>query len=408
MRIEDVQAALILVMLAGDAPAVAVTPAARDAALVKAFGFLDEWIWRVPDGGSPRRQYSMAVAAHAYLLAGDGGGRRLPSRKRQIDRLHDELVRFVDRVEERYARKKRPRADAPMAERIRDEIRTTQWTWVLGVAAPYFAESVVRGRRGGECRRELKRIVRILERSQQPVGGWGHDDARINGLFASDARSDYPAAFVAPSYCALSGLGLARRALKQGTDCEAVRAGRAYLAKCQSEDGTFPYTLRKLAPGWKPGMGPIAVARTSGVAFALFCAGAPATDPTARKALRAIDARPQFMAEGHGSATMSLQFGGLLSRARGERAWRKFRAMYFPRILAAQEDDGAFLCVSRGVIGSNDETHPRLPEGFRIPKPDRAARAYVTAIHCLLLLLDRTESRVLPEMPGLPGPVTGR
>jgi len=408
------QAALILLLLAGEAPVVAVTPEARDAALVKAFHFLDETIWHMPDGGSPQRQYTMAVAAHAYLLAADRGGKRLPSRQRQVARMHDELVRYVDRVVDRIAKVKQSDADLTFVQRLRRNSKTLQWTWVLGVAAPYFAESLARGKRSGECRRVLKKIVRILEASQQPGGGWGHDDARLIGTFEIPGKFRYPAEFVAPSYCALSALGIARRARGKKGDSSALRAGRAYFASGQSEDGTFPYAFRKLRPGAKPGMGPVAVARTSGVAFALFCAGAKPTDPTAVKALRAIDGRPQFMAEGHGSATMALQFGGLLSRARGDRAWSAFRSMYFPRILAAQEKSGAFLCVSTGVIGSNDETRPRLPAGLRdsvpsgIKLPDRNPRAepYVTAIHSLLLLLDRTESRVLPTIPGLPGPVT--
>jgi len=403
-----VQAALVLLLLAGEAPGIAVTPAARDAALARAFHFLDESIWGLPDGGSPQRQYAMAVAAHAYLLAGDRGGKPLPSRRRQLARMHDELVRYVDRIRDRYAKDEQPKDDLPFAMRLRANRKTLQWTWVLGVAAPYFAESLARGKRTGECRRTLKRIVRILEASQQPGGGWGHDDAKRIGTIEIPGRFTYPAAFVAPSYCALSGLGLAERALRRKTDSTALRAGRAYFARFQSEDGTYPYMFRKLPPGAKPGMGPIAVARTSGVAFALFCAGAPRTDPTAQKALRAIDARPQFMAEGHGSATMALQFGGLLSRARGGRAWKTFRSTYFPRILAAQEKSGAFLCISRGEIGSNNETRPRLPAGMKAPTQNRGGEVYVTAIHSLLLLLDRTESRVLPAIPELAGPVTGR
>jgi hypothetical protein len=411
-----VHAILLLLLLAGDTPAqpAVISPEARDAALSKAFRFLDDSIWKLSKGGSPQRQYAMAVAAHAYLLAGDRGGRRLPSRKKQLARMHDELVRYVDGVLAKYGRKERPRKDVSYAELIRAHKDHVQWTWVLGVAAPYFAESLARGKRTGECRRTLDKIVRILEASQQEGGGWGHHDARLIPTRQIRAGLKYPAEFVAPSYCALSALGIARTALGRKTDSKALRDGRAYFARCQSEDGTYPYAYRKLPPGWKPGMGPIAVARTSGVAYALFCAGAKATDPVALKALRAIDARPLFMAEGCGSATLSLQYGGLLSYARGTQAWRAFRSEYFPRILENQEKSGAFLCISRGVVGSNNETRPRLPPGLKLPRDVAAhidrlpAEVYVTAIHSLLLLLERTDSLVIPRMPAPPGPVSGR
>jgi hypothetical protein len=140
--------------------------------------------------------------------------------------------------------------------------------------------------------------------------------------------------------------------------------------------------------------------------FALYCAGAPADDPLARKALDALDAQRESMSEGHGSATMALQYGALLSRARGDAAWQAFRSIYFPRILAAQEANGACLCVCRheaGGVTCDTTPIPGMPMGDAYAAGNKT---YVTAIHALILALDRTEPRVLPPVPGLRGPVT--
>ena len=154
-------------------------------------------------------------------------------------------------------------------------------------------------------------------------------------------------------------------------------------------------------------MGHIEVARTSGVVFALFCAGAAGDDPIALEGLAAIDKRPEFMSEGHGSAAMALQFGALLARARGETAWQVFRRTFFGKIVAAQEESGAFLCVCSDAFGVTNDIRP-LPG---IPPPRTGSwveqgKTYVTAIHALILLLDRTPPRGLPDMPGPRGPTT--
>ena len=46
---------------------------------------------------------------------------------------------------------------------------------------------------------------------------------------------------------------------------------------------------------------------------------------------------------------------------------------------------------------------PGMPAGGRWTEQ---GKVYVTAIHALVLLLDRTQSKTLPKMPGLRGPVT--
>jgi hypothetical protein len=155
--------------------------------------------------------------------------------------------------------------------------------------------------------------------------------------------------------------------------------------------------------------GGIETARTAGAVFALLCAGAPRDDPVVVAGLKAVDAHPELMSEGHGSATMALQFGALLSRGRGDRAWAAFRKIFLPRILAHQEPSGAFACVCQAktlAVTCDTREIPGLPAQVAADWL-RGGKVYVTAIHTLILLLDRTAARGLPEMPDLAGPVTG-
>jgi hypothetical protein len=181
-----------------------------------------------------------------------------------------------------------------------------------------------------------------------------------------------------------------------------LQKGRVYFENAQNGDGTFPYD-----PAQKHGMelptemaGGIETARTSGAAFALVCAGVPADDPVVRRALESIDKKPEFMSEGHGSATMALQFGALLSRVREEPRWWTFRGIFLPRILAHQENDGSFACVclhESGAVTCDTRPIPGVP-GMEMYV--REQRVYVTAIHALILALDRSRPRALPKVTG--------
>jgi hypothetical protein len=396
-----------------------VTSEQRDAALAKAFRHLDEQLWKLEDGGSPRRQYSMAVAGWAYLLASDKAGKTLPARKQQIDRIHDELLRYVERVEKQYGReaKRKPPPTGPDGFPMDFEaMYTAQFVWPLSVAAPFFAECAARGKHAADSKRALKSIVAILERAQQENGGWGHDDASRPGMGLPPIRIPkpgggeltYPGTLLAASHCALSGLGFAHAFL--GTKrAESLERGRAYFGKAQNANGTFPYDPSQrhdIAGAEAPMMGAIEVARTAGAVFALYCAGTPADDAAARKALDAIDAQPDLVSEGHGSATMALQFGALLARGRGDRAWQTFRAIYFPRILKEQAANGACSCVCKheaAAVTCDTAPIPGMPGAAEYAAGNKI---YVTAIHALVLALDRTAPRVLPTMPAPKGPVT--
>jgi hypothetical protein len=223
---------------------------------------------------------------------------------------------------------------------------------------------------------------------------------------------NYPHTLLAASNCVASALGTAYRIL--GTkEREAAAKAIAYYRECQSPTGIFPYDPSQKAPDMPAGFaaGPDMAterARTGGALLALRCLGVPADDETAKKAEAVVDAHLEDLSEGHGSAMMALQLGALVCRARGEASWEAFKAIYFPRILASQDEDGAFDCVCKGEApGVTCDTNP--PGGIgNMPGYQDGKKVYVTAIHCLILLLDRTQAKVVPDMPGPQGPVTPR
>jgi len=413
---------VLLFLLPASAEDATSTAEARDKAISAAMKHLDDAVWKLSTGGSPRREYTLAITGWAYLLAADKSpkARRFPSRKQQTARIHGELVRYVERVAALYekdAKKKRqPKPPRTLLEGFR-RARTPQYVWPLSVAAHYFAESAARGKRKGECKKMLKLIVRILSAAQQEDGGWGHDDAGRPGMGLPAIRIpkpdggqfEYPATLLSATNCALGALGTAHRALKTKRSLTAKK-GRAYLVSAQNRDGTFPYDpsqKNKLQGGMPPTVGRTTLARTAGAVYALLLAGAKQNEEAVTRGIAAIDKNPELMSDGHGSATMALQYGALLANARGERAWRVFRRIFFPRILEAQETSGAFTCIADpklpGVTVDARE-FPGITAGSRWTA---GGKTYVTAIHTLILLLDRANSRIAPNAPAPQGPVTG-
>jgi hypothetical protein len=411
---------LILILAAASFPAAAqdpaVDPKARDRALARAFKHLDEGLWKLNEHGSPRKQFSVAVAAWAYLMERDrrSGAGKLPSRGKALRRMRGYLDRYVESVAREYARddKRTRQGKANPMDAFR---RPSQYTWPLSMAAHFYAESMARGKMKRSSRKMLKAIVLVLEASQQPNGGWGHDDAAREGMGIPPIQIPkpgggsltYPGTLLAASNCALSGLGVGHRMLTRRPQADSLEKGRGYFEKAQNLNGTFPYdpTQRHGVKTKSPMAGGIEVARTSGAIFAMLCAGANAQDSRILKGLEAVDARPDLMSEGHGSASLALLFGALLSKARGEEAWAEFRRVFFPRILAAQEDDGAFACVCKHASPAVTCDTRELP-GLNLPGYVEEQKTYVTAIHTLVLLLDRARLEAIPRMPPRKPPVT--
>lgn len=429
MKIRSSMLSLSLVFVVGPAagaPQEEVSAKARDEAIVRAMEHLDERLWGLQEMGSPRLQYTAAVTGWAYLLAGDRakGAKRLPNKKKDVDRIAGYLKRYAEAVARDYDRddaereKDARRKKKSSAEEEPGFDSRSQYVWPLGIAGHFFAECAERGKSKKDAKAGMEAIVRVLEGAQQENGGWGHDDAQRPGMGLPEipipkpgggGTMNYPGTLLAASNCALSGLGIVHAQLKSKDDeTGSLARGIDYFRQSQSANGTFPYDPDQ-KHDMKEGLGAagdIEAARTPGGVFAMLCAGADATDESIQEALASIDGSVEAFSQGHGSASMALQFSALLARARGETTWAAFRREYFPRILAAQHEDGSFDCVCRSGMGVTCDTQPipgMPPEaaGFQ-----DGAKTYVTAIHLLILLLDRAELESVPEMPGVAAPTT--
>jgi hypothetical protein len=396
-----------------------VTAEARDEAIRRGFEYLDRKVWELNEGGSPQKQYTIAVTAWASLLAADAEGRakKLPSRAKELEKLRRYLERYVGVVAHEYEKDdektKRRRGNDEKGQEEPDDFaafsRPAQYVWPVSMAAHYFAESYARGRDKTVARQGLKDAIAILEASQQPNGGWGHDDAARPGMGMPPIRIPkpgggsevYPPTLLAASYCGLSALGVAHARLGSKTP-ESLKKGIEYFRAAQNEDGTYPYdpTQRHALQAQSTQMmGGLEVARTPGAFFALCCAGTAAAGKELRAAAKAMDAHPEWWSEGHGSATMALQFAALAARARGDVAWSAFRRLYFPRILASQEESGGFTCVAEAKLpGVTSDTAP-LPGLSGMGEWTEHQKVYVTSVHVLVLLLDRSRPAALPPMP---------
>ena len=397
-----------------------VTPKERDDALKKCFRFLDEHLWTMTESGSSRKFYAASMAGWAYLICSTKpkNGRKLPPRSKEIKRIAELLNGYADRVKRAYeqddkrASKKRKKDRGKGAlHRARMFGRTAQYVWNLGVAAHFFAASVARGKARGPSKRSLKTVVKILEACQQEDGGWGHDDARREGMGLPAIKIPkpgggsfkYPETLLGASNCALSGIGAARAVLG-GAPTRAMERGRDYFLKAQNGSGTFPYDTSQRRGG-DEGSGyadRIGVARTSGSVLALLLAGLKPKHDAITRAIQQIDAHPEWLGDGHGSAAMALGFSAVLASARGEKAWKVFRSTYFRKILEHQQEDGGCNCVCNKAPGVTNDT--KSIKGIKMPAWVESGRIYVTAIHALILALDRAPVKSVPaiKMPHAP------
>ncbi len=426
-----------------DAPRV--TAERRDAAIRVGFRYLDEKMWTISEGGSPRKQYTIAIAGLASLLAGDRTGKddaKLPSRKKELALARDYIVRYAADVAALYGsddkkrtKKKKKRKDAPQRPGPRGGsggIRgPSQFVWPLGIGGLFLAESVKRGSGKRDAKTGLRDVVIALSGAQQGDGGWGHDDANRSDIGSPPIKVPtpdggsrmYPDTLLAASNGALVALGVGG-SIVSATNDDALSRGREYFRESQNGGGSWPYDPSQSE---RPSTGTsepvpealrvssarvnhLDVARSGGAVFALLCAGAKSDDPTILRALRVIDAHPEWASEGHGSATLAFQWNALLAKARGPETWAVFRRTYFARILEQQSDDGSYDCACRE--SSPAVTCDSKPFGDgNLPGMDSwvpEARVYVTAIHTLILLLDRSELASVPAMPGLAAEITPR
>ena len=155
------------------------------------------------------------------------GSIRVPSRKKQLDRIRDYLDSYAERVARGYDQsdkreaKQKKRKDPPKGPPGFDAMRgmqTAQYVWPLGQMAHFHAESVARGKSKSASKKSLRVIARLLAACQQENGGWGHDDAEREGMGLPPIQIPkpgggsltYPATLLAATNCALSGPSCSR------------------------------------------------------------------------------------------------------------------------------------------------------------------------------------------------------
>ncbi|MHC4577765.1 MAG: hypothetical protein ACYTFD_01820 [Planctomycetota bacterium] len=358
--------------------------AERRAAIRRGIDALDQSVFRLPDAqGTPRKQFTVAVVGLVHLMREPRTGRRSP-----IPRLRDYLVRYVDEVERRV----RDPDQLPRAHGLADSRRLIQYTWPLAQAGLFFGELGLRGPDRREALATLRRIAALLEDAQAANGGWGH--GRINPRPPSEDRarlaafrSTYPDTLLASSSCVAATLGLTAGLLGR-TATPALERARAYYRAARLPNGSFPYDPSQRSAGFAR----TNAGRTAGAIFAQHCLGA-ARDQHFDRSVEYLLVNLTWVPEGHGSPCLNLMHGALACLALGERIFSRFRHEFEGRVLAAQGKDGAFACIcERKAFGVTCDGQERLGPVFA-----RSQRAYVTAIHTFVLLLEPRRLKILDQ-----------
>ncbi|MDA1195060.1 MAG: hypothetical protein O2894_07720 [Planctomycetota bacterium] len=385
-----------------------VSTAERDAAIRRGLAYLDKTALRLPDvQGTPKKPFLIAVLGLDHLLASDQRSSSAGA-SAELTRIRAFLTRYVDDVAERLAK---PGA-LPDGPGHFSSDRLIQYTWPVALAALFLGESAARGQHVAESRRTLAKARTVLLAAQQEGGGWGHHQT------PGDAGGGYPSTLLSSSFVVATTLGLLREPKDAKTEPALTRA-LTYFRTAQLDNGNFPYD-----PSQRQAHTSLSgVSRSAGAAFALHALGVAWDDKALARTLGFVDQHFDYLNEGHGSSTLNLMYGALLQRARGERAWERFKARYFRPLVAAQGEDGAFRCICENkAFGATNDSDPfgGIAKAGGVVKqagdPGLLERmtggttaAYVSAIHTFILLLDRTTLRVRDGEPQAPvGPVTPR
>lgn len=392
----------------------AVTAEQRDEALKRALKPLDDDLSKRFSAYEQQGVFSAAVAGWAFLLLEERGPTEaaLPGRAKALTRIAGQVGQYLEKVERFFDRAGEPPPQEDEAPRGLGDMGHNdgmQCNWPTAVAGLFFAEALQRGKLRTEAKAGCARALKILEATQQEDGGWGHDDGRRGGIGGVSlpipdptgrrGRLDYPKTLLATSNVCGTAVAALRRALKKAEAQSGTKA-RAYFAAAQNGDGSFPYDPSQTRKGQDSfgGMGPadvISAPVTSGALLALRSLGV-GDEPCAAKALAFVDAHPEGLSEGHGSATFGLMMSALEASSRSEEAWKAFRERFLRRVLNAQGKDGTFACAcAHGSFGTTCDTDA-LPGGMQFPGHDQDSRMYVTALHSLILALDRVPSKALP------------
>ncbi len=397
-----------------------VTDAARDEAILKGIRYLDDTVLGLPDAqGTPTKQFTVAVTGLVKLLAADKGSSS-SGKRAQLDRIRAYLERYVDQIAEGV---KDP-ARLPEVQGQFSSNRLIQYTWPIAMAGVFFGELHARGKHTGQAKRVLKQVRTILRAAQRTNGGWGHHATRPGGgPAARGMASGYPDTLLCTSWVVASALGLL-----EGTPGKELPPHLAkavdYFRAAQLDNGNFPYDeTQRSAHRSMTG-----VSRAAGSCFALWTLGVPWRDKQMKRSLDFIDEHFDYLNEGHGSSTLNLLYGAFLQKLRGPRHWKRFKARYVGPIVAGQAEDGSFACICEGkAFGATNDTDPfgSMGKGGKgvvkkagdmglLKKFTQGTKtAYVSSIHVLILLLDRTKPELLdgkrPKVPsGSSAPTTPR
>jgi outer membrane protein assembly factor BamB len=243
----------------------------------------------------------------------------------------------------------------------------TQANWTIGMISLYFAELHLRGE---DQSRYIKKLVRLIERSQNKEGGWGH------GKVVMAVLPSYPVTLVAcTNWCAI-GLGLFKK-MGFSVKKRVIRRVIKLYEKLQSPEGGFPYGGLPYRTGYEAG-------RTTGGVIALFALGRTST-PLFSKTVRFINNNVQDIPKGHATPQMHLFSGSIAFYLLGKALWKRYYNRFRDLFIDLQEKNGRFrnirpISTRRIVLSLPLFTHSlimaslspgrfkfieRLREGFR-------------------------------------------
>ena len=181
-----------------------------------------------------------------------------------------------------------------------------------------------------------------------------------------------------------------------------------YFEYAELANGSFPYDPSQRSAH----IDMTGVSRAAGAALAMHLLGVEWDEIGMSRALELVDEHFDYLPEGHGSSTFNLMLAAFLQHRRGPKAWARFKETFFRRILDGQAGNGSFTCVceNKAFGATNDSRPARAKGGSGRDYFANRTDTYVSAIHTLILLLDRTQPRLMPEPaePPADGPTTPR
>ena len=383
----------------------------RDTAINRGLRYLDKTVFSLPDSaGTPQKQFTVAVSGVAWLLARGSGRLRTDGHAKQLARVLSYLEHYIGEVERRTATP----AQLPEQSGRFNTNHIMQYTWPVAMAGIFHGELHARGLHRDKAKKSLARIVRILEAAQRPNGGWGHGQVRNNGkprgTSVMDGFGGYPDTLLASSNLVAASLGLVRK-ITPPKDEQTFDRARDYFEYAELSSGNFPYDPSQRSAH----MDLTGVSRAAGAAFALHTLDADWDDIGLARALEFVDDHFEYLSEGHGSSTHNLLLCALLQRVRSEKAWQRFKTVYFRRLLQGQQKDGSFLCICQNkAFGSTNDSKPLGGKSAGSLGPFAKSRAaYISSIHTVILLLDQSPPHLLgprpkPSSGSAPKPTTPR